>query len=261
MLIISWLVSLGLACNFLALEPLTPVPVATSTPTASATPTETPVPLSKQVSLASLHAEESGESPNYTISSETPAILDSEDPRVQAFNALASGLVEQDINEFKASLKYVPGTPIAAGSFLEIRWERVSPPGDVISLKFNVIGYADGAAHPYHYSQTLNFDLERGEQISLDQLFLPGTDYLQLIAEYCKAELSSRDIAFDQFSSGADPTQENYRSWNITREGLLITFDEYQVAAYAAGPQVVTVPYLNLSAIIDPQGPLAKFLP
>ncbi|MFO7584726.1 MAG: DUF3298 domain-containing protein, partial [Anaerolineales bacterium] len=45
------------------------------------------------------------------------------------------------------------------------------------------------------------------------------------------------------FSGGAEPLPENYRNWNLTYEGLLITFDEYQVAPYAAGMQQVLVPF------------------
>jgi hypothetical protein len=237
-------------------------PSSTPTPTATATstPTSTPVPLNQQVSVASVHAEESGESPNYKITSETPVILENDDPRVQAFNSLASALVQRDINEFKAALKYLPGTPVSSGSYLDIAWQLVSPPGEILSLRFGADGYADGAAHPYHYTQTLSFNIEQGEEVSLGSLFLPGSDYLAVIAEYCKTQLASRDIGFDMSSEGADPTEENYRSWNITGDGLLITFDEYQVAPYAAGPQTVVIPYSSLRDIIDPQGPLGKYL-
>ena len=59
---------------------------------------------------------------------------------------------------------------------------------------------------------------------------------------------------------GADPLPDNYRTWNIAVDGLVITFDAYQVAAYAAGPQIVTIPYMELQAIIDPSGPLEVYL-
>jgi hypothetical protein len=45
----------------------------------------------------------------------------------------------------------------------------------------------------------------------------------------------------------------------ITKKGLWITFDPYQVAAYAAGPQTVLVPYSALKDIIKPDGPVATF--
>ncbi len=40
----------------------------------------------------------------------------------------------------------------------------------------------------------------------------------------------------------------------------MITFDEYQVADYSAGQQAVTVPYSALKDLIDPQGPLGKYV-
>ena len=46
------------------------------------------------------------------------------------------------------------------------------------------------------------------------------------------------------FSDGAKPTPENYAVWNVSADGLVITFNEYQVAAYAAGPQEVVIPFV-----------------
>ena len=40
-------------------------------------------------------------------------------------------------------------------------------------------------------------------------------------------------------------------------DGLLITFEMYQVAPGASGPMQVLVPYEHLQTVIDPQGPLA----
>jgi hypothetical protein len=61
-------------------------------------------------------------------------------------------------------------------------------------------------------------------------------------------------------SAGADPLSENYQRWNISNEGLTITFDAYQVAAYAAGPQIVVIPFSALQSIINPQSALALFI-
>jgi hypothetical protein len=124
-----------------------------------------------------------------------------------------------------------------------------------------VYGYADGAAHPFHYSLTVNYDLEQGRKLSLGDLFAEETGYLKVISSYCLAELSKRDIGFyGGFERGAEPTLDNYRNWSITNEGLMITFDEYQVAPYAAGAQTITVPYSELSTFINVQGPLVMVL-
>ena len=58
---------------------------------------------------------------------------------------------------------------------------------------------------------------------------------------------------------GAAPTAKNYESWTITKQGLGINFDAYQVGPYAAGPQFVMVPYSALKDLIKPDGPVAAF--
>ena len=93
--------------------------------------------------------------------------------------------------------------------------------------------------------------------LALSDLFKADSDYLGAIADYAVNDLKARDALF--FEEGAAPTAENYQIWNLTPEGLLITFDPYQVAPYAAGTQEVLVPYLELLEIIDPQGPISVF--
>ena len=63
----------------------------------------------------------------------------------------------------------------------------------------------------------------------------------------------------DMLKDGASPRADNYRACAITKKGLWITFDPYQVAAFAAGPQHVLVPYSALKDIMKPDGPLAVF--
>ncbi|HET7144846.1 MAG TPA: RsiV family protein, partial [Anaerolineales bacterium] len=131
---------------------------------------------------------------------------------------------------------------------------------DIWSIKFDISFYSDGAAHPGHFSRTLNYDLSNGREITLDELFLSSSNYLQVISDFCKADLSARDIAFDSFQTGADPKPENYKNWNLSNEGfLVITFDEYQVAPYAAGPQVVVIAFSTLQSIQNPDGILGVF--
>ncbi len=220
-----------------------------------------PAPLHTQVTLTSLDFEESGEAPDYTITAHTPLLLGPDDSRLAAFNQQMAALVQEEIDAFKQGLSMLPAEPIGMGSYLEINFEQVSPPGNLLSLKFYINFYSDGAAHPGAYSHTATFDLEAGSFLTLDRLFLPGADYLAVIADYCLAQLRAGSLGEVLFEEGAQPRLENYANWNITAEGLLITFDAYQVGPYAAGPQLVIVPYAELQSIVDPQGPLAGYLP
>lgn len=231
------------------------------TPTPTVAPTD-PTPLSSRVNLTFISFKEDGSSPRYTITVQTPRLVGSEDARVSEFNQRMSDLIQDEIKYFRENiLTHMTTPPITSGSFFDANYNLIYQRGDVWSFKFNFFGYADGAAHPFHYSLTLNYDLAQGRELALDDLFTQDAGYLNVMSSYCIAELSKRDIGFfGGFERGAEPTPDNYRNWNIAADGLIITFDEYQVAPYAAGPQTVTVPYSELKPLINQQGPLVVVL-
>lgn len=239
---------------------LVTIPTATAAPALAAA---TQIPISQQVMLTFISFREEGRAPIYTISAQTPMFADNQDERVQAFNEAVNNLVQHEIEYFRKNvLAQMPVKPLSSGSSFNTTYVVIFQGAGIWSLKFDFSGYADGAAHPYRYSLTLNYDLEHGQKLTMGKLFPADTDYLAAISRYCIAELSKRDIGFyGGFQQGAEPTPDNYRNWNITSDGLLINFDEYQVAPSAAGPQTVTVPYSALSTFINPDGPLAMFSP
>ncbi len=233
----------------------------TATATTLPLPEATKIPLSQQVTLTSISFKEEGQAPVYTISAQTPKFSGSEDARVQNFNQEVTDLIQTEIKYFRENiLSQMSNNPSTTGSSFNAQYTTIFQSGSLWSLKFDFSGYADGAANPYYYSITFNYDLEQGKKLSLDELFPPNSDYLKIISRHCIAELSKRDIGFyGGFQQGAEPAQDNYRNWNITSDGLMITFDEYQVAPYASGPQTIVIPYSELTAVINPHGPLAMF--
>ncbi len=234
-------------------------PAPTAIP-ATADPTDTDVPLYQQVTMSATAWQEQGQSPSYMIEAQIPVLVGSSDPRVKAFNAEMKGAADSAIATFKQNLANIAPTPNSTSSYFQLRYSLVSAPGDILSVKFDIQTFYTGAAHPGDASQTATFDLERGQDVSLADLFAPGSDYLAAISKYCSAQLSTRDIGFQGFELGATATSQNYRNWNITADGLMITFDEYQVAPYAAGPQTVVIPYKELAKIIQPAGALGSYL-
>ena len=241
-----------LACNLTI--PYRPVP----TP-APSTPTATLVPLSARVVLVPQTLHETNQTPPFTINARTPQLTGSDDPKVIAFNQRLDELVKKEVDTWRQS--FLQNTVIVNGSSLDTDYSRLAQIGDLWSLKFDFRFYSDGAAHPGLYSITLNYDLNQNRKLGLADLFLPNSNYLEVIANYCIAELSRQPGFEGGFSEGAKPTAENYRNWNITPEGMLITFDIYQVAPGASGPVQVLVPYAQLKDVIDPQGVLAGYIP
>ncbi len=254
-LVITILLLGALACSTSAF----PAPQATTAPALEQPATAGS--LSESVTLSSSSINEESQTPVYKITAQIPFLDGSTDPRVQAFNIELKDIVQKEIDAFKSDLAQLAVTPTSTGSSLDVQYELVSQKGNFWSLKYDISGYTDGAAHPYHYTVTVNYELENGKDITLDELFQLNSNYLQLISDYSKAQLATRDIGFEGFEQGAEPTPENYDNWNVYDEGLVITFDEYQVAPYAAGPQTVVIPFGELAQLTNYQGPIAPYLP
>lgn len=248
------------ACAGLFTPVPSPMPSLVPPSATAVLPTETLIPLYQQVKLNTSSWEEQGQSFGYKITVQVPVLVGSNDPRVLRFNAEMTSLVNKAVADFKQNLANLPPTPYSNASTFDLRYNLVSPPGNILSIKFDIHTYYTGAAHPAGVSQTVNFDLQQGKDLNLGDLFVADADYLAPISKYCIDQLSGRDIGFDGFELGATATPENYRNWNITADGLMITFDEYQVAPYAAGPQTVVIPYNQLNQFIEPRSPLAVYL-
>src|SRR5512133_1290678 len=173
-----------LACNMLAPRP-SPTP-------APPTSTSTPVPLSKQVTLVSQASNETNQTPPFTITSETPQLAGSDDPRVTAFNQRLNDLVSKEVDVWRQSFLQNTAPVVNNGSTLDLKYTLLSQIDDLWSFKFDSAFYSDGAAHPGLNSTTLNYDLAQGKELALADLFLPDTDYLGAISRDCIAELSKQ---------------------------------------------------------------------
>lgn len=129
----------------------------------------------------------------------------------------------------------------------------------VLSVLFNNFVFF-GGIHPNTIHNAINFDFSTGQVLDIKDLFIPDSPYLEAIAEYCIRDLSTREeYLFKEYKENASAKPENYRVWSMTPKGLLIIFEEYQVAPYVEGPQYVLIPYEFLENIINPDGPLNNF--
>jgi hypothetical protein len=226
-------------------------------------PTAAPLPTSTSMTWEGLQLElrektvDSGYE-DVTITVQVPHLSGIADPRVEMFNTAADSIVAAQVQHFlDLADEHIEGRPdfpwyLSNGgrvSYLE---------GGLVSLMLDFDSYT-GGAHPYPYTISVNYDLNTSHLLTLDELFTPGADYLTLVANEAKTRLETE--GYLDFPEGAEPTLDNYQVWNITPDGLLINFDVYQVAPYAAGPQTVTIPYAALADIIDPVGPIGDLAP
>lgn len=180
-----------------------------------------------------------------------PRLLGPDETVTAPFNRAVEGFVTFALDDFRQGALEVTTEP---GSSIWITHTATLATEDLVSVLFYVDGYVMGAAHPFHYSYSVNYDVDQARVLGLRDLFLPDTDYLEILSRYCLDDLTEQGVL--AWEEGALPAPENYQQWNIAPEGLLISFDEYTVAPYAAGPQSVVVPYAVLEGILAPDGPL-----
>jgi hypothetical protein len=228
---------------------------------------EEPIAFTGDVEVVAKQINETNKKLMYEVSAQYPQLSGGNNPNFEKFNQTARALVTKKVAGFKKDMAPAEGEEPrpegSMGSTLNVAYTVVLAQDDLISTKFDVGSYYQGAAHPNSYSDVINYDLKNGKQLKLSDLFKPGSKYLQTIAGYAIADLKKqakeKGLIEGEIENGASALAKNYQSWNITKTGLGITFDAYQVGPYAAGPQFVMVPYSVLKDIINPEGPIAQF--
>lgn len=124
--------------------------------------------------------------------------------------------------------------------------------GRYVSVKLHVMAYT-GGAHPNNWPMTWVFDATDGREISLDHLFPDREAALTKVSNLCR-EVLSRSLGGmlvpDMLDAGLRPEAGNFSRFVLTDEGVAFFFGPYQVAPYAAGEQVVTIPYDSLGGFL-----------
>lgn len=234
---------------------------------------EEPIEFSGGVEILARRIADSNKKLKYEIDARYPQLTGSGSPNYEKFNQMVRGLINGKVSQFRKEMVPEEGEdagadtlPETMGSSLDIDYTLSLAQDDLISLDFGVGSYYRGAAHPNSYSETVNFDLKNGKSIKLADLFNPGSKYLQTISSYSIQDLKKQSknadsmLDDDWIQRGAGPDAKNYQSWTISRKGLGINFDAYQVGPYAAGPQHVMIPYSALKDFIRVDGPIGQFL-
>lgn len=204
--------------------------------------------------------------PNIIIKSVYPQLA-SETMRdgIDNFNELAMAIVQDEINQFRAKVKdysfaqkTLPRTKITNNLYIDYNTSYIKSKHDhIISIRFTIQGFITGISQPYHHHRVINYNLDTSQEIELSDLFLPGSNYLALLSNYTSARLNRHLRNKDAISYGTAPMPGNYQIWNIKPNGLLITFEESQVAPRIQGAQTIFVPYSVLREIASPDSPVA----
>jgi hypothetical protein len=166
-------------------------------------------------------------------------------------NALLQELRREHALGVPISCDILGGPNTTEGAFETVRHDSM-----VVSIKYRVIRYRCGAAHGTGRTVTKTYLKNPLYRFELADLFAPRSSYSELISRYCRTELlrgGDKDEAW--VNRGTEPDGKHFHAFNVTRSGLLLNFDEYQVDCFGAGPQAVEIPYEEFKDIINPRLP------
>lgn len=199
----------------------------------------------------------------YKMDVEYPQIEGLGNKHAKTFNRWVEKFVLSDVAEFrdlqKAAVKEGGGKPRPIEEALEISYEVVFANKDLISIKFSHVVMALGQTHPVDYPVPVNYDLQNGKFLKLKHLFKPKANYLEAFSEYCRDKLKEK-YTDPLMIEGTKAKAENYENWNLTAEGVMIFFDDYQVGPHSMGQPVLIIPYSKLKDLIARDSVIAAFL-
>lgn len=126
--------------------------------------------------------------------------------------------------------------------------------GDFVSVRFSYFGFS-GGAHGFHYTRVANAHLHPFQSLEFSDLFVDPQGAQDKVSAFAiRALLDPADERHprseDWIRQGAGPDPRNFRTFNLTPQGLLLTFDEYQVGAYVEQTSEVLMPWASLYSLM-----------
>ncbi len=112
-----------------------------------------------------------------------------------------------------------------------------------------------GGAHGYSAQRFLNFDKKRGVELENWQLFQNRKAFQQFVeAKFREQESIPEEASINQtglmFESNRFYLPENI---GFTEEGIQLLYNPYEVASYADGPIVLTLPFKEVEPFLAPR--------
>ncbi len=108
-----------------------------------------------------------------------------------------------------------------------------------LSIEFSVFSLYSKAVHPMSSILTFNYNLKDNSLIEISDCF----NDLFPVSEYVKIELENKLLGQSFWLEGAEPKEENYKSFTIKENSFEIIFNPYQVAPYVQGITRIDIPF------------------
>ncbi len=119
-----------------------------------------------------------------------------------------------------------------------------------------------GGAHGNTYFVSSNYAINDKDSklLKLSDLFKKDSGYVKLLSEYIIKDLKKQKAGWVINGEIKSLKEEEIGPFALTPTGIRFAFAPYAVGSYAEGAYFVSLSYESLQSVIDPAGPLAKFM-
>jgi Deacetylase PdaC/Protein of unknown function (DUF3298) len=216
---------------------------------------------SGDINVISVERKEENQRFVYDLDISYPQIDKPRTSNQHKFNGYVRRAIESEVRAFKnycvKNSRKRDGTKREMQYHLGIDYEVLFATPEVLSIDLTIESFT-GYLNSDWFSLPFNYDLKTGRPLVLADMFKRRSKFLKVLATYCADEFMKRGlncggggVSDEQWmQKGAKPTKDNYASWNLTRNGIQVTFGEYQVGPGCLGLVKVVVPYKQLQQIL-----------
>ena len=209
---------------------------------------------------------------DYELRIEYPQLKSPTTRQEKQFNQYIKRLVSKEVRDFEAFCradKRKRKKPL--GFSLGLRYSATIISKKLLCLNLRWASYT-GYLNSDYYTTTINYDLEKGRELRLADLFKLKSNYLGGMSQVglkvlkktclmcgCAPGVSAGDrlpdgmeypddfpAGFKPIKEAVAPKLENFDLWSLTDKGIEITFDEYEIAPGCGGIISILLPLEEL---------------
>lgn len=129
--------------------------------------------------------------------------------------------------------------------------------GNLLEIELTGYDYPFGAAHGMPVKKYAHIDLRTGAFYQLKDLFKPGSQYVKVISANIGKQII-RDPAYSYIFPGSYKGIQADQPFFVKSDALSIYFEPYEIAPYAAGFPTFSIPFEELTEILDTSGSFWK---
>ncbi|MEM7007750.1 MAG: DUF3298 and DUF4163 domain-containing protein [Thermodesulfobacteriota bacterium] len=132
---------------------------------------------------------------------------------------------------------------------------------DLLSFIGVVYSYTGGAhGNTYFVSSNYLIGDDDSKLLKLEDLFKTDSDYVKVLSSLIIKDLKKQKADWVLSGSVTSLKEDEIGPFAVNPAGIRFAFAPYAMGPYSQGAFFVTVNYEDLGDLIDPQGPIAKFI-